>query len=484
MPIEARRSAVNSFFISTLVHASLIGLLVIFPPTKSFVFFKKYMTLETKASLAKEKILDEIDILKLPKIQDDQSISQSSDSHDMTLSAEEDFIPRIDLGQLLEETVAIDIPISTSQIPYSAPLEKSVQNYIDYLTPLSSPIPEDLIRETPTAMTYVEPKPQAFTYEEQQLLEPTSQDIAFSDLSKKLPDVLDTDLYTYTDHEKNQFFKMELKLKEHKFFEEQPQDFLFVIDLTHKNSAKNFTLYFDAILKSIKLLKAHDRFNLLLVGKNTTKLFETPQKFQLKTFEKLQNFQTKSRKQDGKSKDFSKEFEKILLSTEESPDHTSCILFTEDSSLNDMSIQKFTKLAHSKLSVFPVYYCEKKAKPLRLETLAHELCGKVLAPPTKASFNRKFTSLILDIKKARLKNVHIKLSSDTETLDVSLSEKTKQLSLKKPLKIFGKLKSTRNLQLHVMGSHGDDLYEIHKTIPIQEAKKGTSLIKHELEKLE
>ena len=46
---------------------------------------------------------------------------------------------------------------------------------------------------------------------------------------------------------------------------------------------------------------------------------------------------------------------------------------------------------------------------------------------------------------------------------------------------FGKLKGAQTLKLHIVGSHGDDLFEMTKNLSIQEAKKGSSLIKQELE---
>jgi hypothetical protein len=272
-----------------------------------------------------------------------------------------------------------------------------------------------------------------------------------------------------------------LKLKDHKLFEEKPQSFLFILDMTQKNSKKKWALYKDAIIKSLKYLKPTDRFNVIVINKQLTTFFK--EAISVKSHDALQleelfhvNF-----KNEGRMKDLARHLGSVFYQSEESELHTHCIFFTEEPKKDDEAFLKLAKYAHSKLSFYPVIYSEKPLEPLHLKNLVENIGGRILSPPTKASFSRKFSSLILDIKQTRLRNVSIKIESDQGLLDVSLSEKTKQLTLKKPLKIFGKLKGAKNLKLQVMGSHGDDLFEMKKTLPIHGAKKGSSLIKKELD---
>jgi hypothetical protein len=183
----------------------------------------------------------------------------------------------------------------------------------------------------------------------------------------------------------------------------------------------------------------------------------------------------------GKFKDVIKHLGFLFDKTEENELHTHCLFFTDEPKEDKESLLKLAKFAHSKLSVYPICYSDEKQKRPTLSSFVESMSGKTLIPPTKASFSRKFNALILDIKKTRLRNVSVKLDSEEGPLDVTVSEKTKQMILQKPLKIFGKLNGQKNLKLQIVGSHGDDLFEMTKNLSIQGAKKGSSLIKQELE---
>lgn len=484
MFIIKKKHSLSPLSISLLVHSAIFLTLCLYPPTKSFIFFKKSIKAIPKTYEAKDKILDEISIVSIKSLQNPKDTVELLEDHTSAISPIDESSFHKDMSSYLQETLDLELPIISAETVQMPTLEKTDQNYLTYLSPLTQAFPIELLDDDMPQQTYFEPKTTPLTYQSSSLPDLSNlDDLPFAQVTKPLPEMLDTDLYTYQDSHDDNYFKMELRLKDHKLFEEEPQEFLFVLDMTSKDAKKTLGLYTEAIIKSVKLLKPKDRFNVMFISKNLTSLFDTPQLCKKHALEKLEHLTSKTFKPDGKLKDCLRHLEVILDKTEESDLHTHCFLFTQDTTQDKDTFSPLSRFAHSKLSLYPVIYSESKLKSQNLHSLAKSLSGKIISPPTKASFNRKFSSFILDIKKTRLKNVSIKLTSDQENLDVSLSEETKQLTLKKPLKIFGKLKSTKNLKLHVVGSHGDDLFETSKVFPIHEAKKGSSLIKEELEKL-
>jgi von Willebrand factor type A domain len=479
---HGKKVSFSPLLISIFFHALCLAFLTLYPPTKSIIFFKIHKKTDTILAETKEKMLDEISVIKIPKKHSDESISELLSDEINTIEHEFLPTPHIDLSYALNEKIDLSFPIDSTLSFNLSSLEASQTSLESYLSPLIAPVPDDLLHdEEPIAQSYnpqIKPLLQDVTTEPE-----ISQidDLDFSSFVKQMPEMLDTELYTYTDGHNDEFFKMELKIKEHKLFDETPQEFLFVLDLTQKNVKTNIQLYKSAIIKSLQLLKPQDLFNVVILSKNNKNLFPSSRKFNKTSLDQIEELFKGTIKTEGRIKDLVKNLSSIFDKTEETDIHTHLIFFTDEPQKEKDQIRKLSKFAHSKLSFYPVLYGESSKRADSFKYLVDELGGKVVSPPTKASFIRKFSSLIMDIKRTRLRNVSIKLESENGPLDMSISEKTKQLTLKKPLKIFGKLKGSRQLKLKVVGSHGDDLYEMKKTISIHEAKKGSSLIKKEVE---
>lgn len=482
MPKIKKSGRLSPFFLSALLHLMAIYLVALFPPTKSIIFFKIHKNTKSSLKSSKEKILEEISVVTIPKKNSLDNVNEVLNEEIGHVQEEDTFIPHIDFAKQLEEKLDLSFPIDSSSSFQLSELAKLERPYEDYLTPLYNPIPQELLSDE-------EPKALAFDPQIKKALIPTpiESEIAQIDeyglpnVTKLMPEMLDAELYTYRDPSNEQYFKMELKLKDHKLIEDIAQEFLFIIDLTQKSSRKNLALYKDAIFKSMKFLKKHDKFNIAFLGKSLNFLYKESKPCAISDEEQFSKDFKKAVQFNGKFKDVIRHLATVFDKTEENQLHTHCLFFTEEPTQDKTALLNLTKYSHSKLSVYPIAFSEEKVKRETLKTLVESMSGKMLTPPTKASFSRKFNALILDIKKTRLRNVSVKVDSDEGPLDVSLSEKTKQMVLQKPLKIFGKLKSHKNLKLQIVGSHGDDLFEMTKNLSIQGAKKGSSLIKQELE---
>ena len=121
------------------------------------------------------------------------------------------------------EKIDLNFPIDQSSSLNYQTLEKTERPYQDYLSPLTNPIPDYLLNDEEPIAKAFEPKP--FVKLDQTLIEPPLtqlDDLDFSSFVTQMPEMLDTELYTYKDSANDEFFKMELKLKDHKLFEEKP----------------------------------------------------------------------------------------------------------------------------------------------------------------------------------------------------------------------------------------------------------------------
>lgn len=472
----------SPFFLSAVIHMIGIYLIAIFPPSKSIIFFKIHKKSHETLATSKEKLIEEINVVTIPKRNSLDNVGEVLNEEIGSISQDADYLPHIDFAKHLGEKLDLSFPIDSSSSFALSQLEKVDRSIEDYLSPMTNPIPKELLTdEEPKALTFDPAQRPSFPNPTIESEIAQIDDYGFPKVTKMMPEMLDAELYTYKDSSDDQYFKMELKIKEHKLFPDIAQEFLFIIDLTQKNAKKNLPLYKDAILKAIKILKKNDRFNIVFVNRSLSYLYPKSQACVIKEDTKFEEDFKKAIHYSGKFKDVIKHLATVFDKTEENELHTHCLFFTDEPTHDKEAFLKLSKYAHSKLSVYPISYSEEKQKRETLVSFVESMSGKTLAPPTKASFSRKFNALILDIKKTRLRNVSVKLDSEEGPLDVSISEKTKQMILQKPLKIFGKLKGQKNLKLQIVGSHGDDLFEMTKNLSIQGAKKGSSLIKQEIE---
>lgn len=473
---------ISPFFLSIVIHFIGLYLLVLFPPSKAIIFFKAHKKSHETLSSSKEKLIEEISVITIPKkksLPHSEILNEEID----TISQNNDYIPHIDFSKLLDEKLDFSFPIDTTTSFSLSPLEKVDRSYETYLSPITTPIPQDLLENQ-------EPKVATFDPQTKPTISPPCLDTSlaqideygFPQVTKMMPEMLDTELFTYKDGSDNHFFKMELKLKDHKLFSDIPEEFLFIIDLTQKNAKKNLTLYKDTIFKSLKLLKKSDRFNIVFINRSITFLYPKTKNYNPTDASTLDQDFDKKVQYSGKFKDVIKHLSSIFDKTEENELHTHCFLFTEEPTQDKDSFLHLSKYAHSKLSVYPIAYADDKQTRATLSSFVESMNGSLLVPPTKASFSRKFNALILDIKKTKLRNVSVKLDSEQGPVDINILEKTKYMTLHKPLKIFGKLNDQKNLKLQIVGSHGNDLFEMTKNLSIQGAKKGSFLIKQEFEK--
>jgi len=485
MTASSSRVSFSSFFLSALLHAIGIGVILAFPPTKSLILLKIKKNKENLVLETKKKVLDEISVIKIPKKNNSETFSEILQEDIGSISQNEDFIPHIDLVSNLNEKISLDFEVDATESFAMPVLDKVDSSYENYLSPLVAPFPEDLLEDLePIAHNYqpylkpsiepIKPEPQLSEID----------DLNLTSFAKAMPEMLDTELYTYKDALNEDYFKMELRLKEHKLFDELPQEFLFVLDFTQKGAKKNLGLFKEAIVNSVKQLKSQDKFNVIVINKYMTPLFPQARVCSQTNCEFLEDLFSENPKFEGKLKDLAGHLAHLFDQTEENTLHTHCLFFTEEPEQDKESLLKLAKYSHSKLSVYPILFNQNPKKPVTLHNLVEKMGGRLLAPPTKASCSRKFSSLISDIKKTRLRNVSVKVESANQSMDIALSEKTKALVLKKPLKVFGKLNGARTIKLQVLGSYGDDLFEMKKNLTIQDAKKGSSMIKEELELLD
>lgn len=473
----------SSLFLSITIHISLIYFVLTFPPTKSIFLSNGFQQKAALIDKIKEKILDEIAVVQIPKKNQENGIHELLSDELSNPYIEITPITLPDLRFDFTDQFDIDLPINTELSFDFKNLEKIEQPLADFLTPFNNiPTSELLIDQDPSINGYV-PSPPVMKIETR--YEPTIAQIDAYELpvySKNLPDVLDTQIFTYTDPSQEHYFKVELTLKNGKALKEIPQEFLFVVDLTNKNAKKTYPTYKEAILKAVRNLKETDRFNVIFINKEKIQLFEEAQNYHLKTHLELEEALEKTHKFDGRLKDVIKYLGEIFDKTEENELHTHVAFFTNEPTKENTTLEALASYRHSKLSIYPIFYNEKNQKPFTLIRLVEKMGGKLLSAPTKASLPRKFSGLILEIKKTRLRNLSVQIEGDEEPIYLKLSDKTKELSLKKPLKIFGKSNGSKQLKIHLTGTHGDELYEMQKIIPLNSAKKGSCLIKQELEK--
>jgi hypothetical protein len=477
-----KKGALSTLSLSLLIHASAVGMLILFPPTKSVIFFRSTPVPLTANHPLKEQLLDEIDIVTLTKKPSQDQCFDLLNDQIGTVSHELPFMPSLDLSLELREHINTDFPID-STLSFQLPpyLDNRSMGYEHYLSPPPKLSVPELFDEPPLTTQSYEPLIKPLTVQDHNTPQLSQLDeFDFNGLIIPMPEMLDTAIYTYKDSAHDEFFKMELRLKDHQLFDERPEEFIFAIDLTQKNNRNHLTTFKTAIVNAIKLLKKDDLVNIVIINKDSQPLFiksSPPAKFNENDLDTLLTHPYRSK---AGMKDLTKHLKILFEASEESLLHTHFILFTQEPQNSQDQLLKLARFAHSKFSFYPIIFNEHPQNKETFKTLATNLGGHLVSPPTKASFNRKISNLILDIKKTRLNNVCIKVDSENGPIDISLSEKAKQLSLKKPLKIFGKLNGARHLKLQVVGSHGDDLFEMKKNLSIHEAKKGSCLIKKEL----
>lgn len=194
---SGKKIKLSPLFFSLMIHGLALLGIVIFPPTKSLIFFKIQKNQKPLNQTLQEKILEEIQVVQIPKKTEQSEISEWLNEEIGVVSEESESMPHIDFMSDLQEHISMDLNIDESSSWNLQNFEKVERSYENYLSPLYQPIPSEFLEEKETPQSVFEPLAKPFIPEEVKE-SPVSQieDFDYSSFVKDMPEMLDTELFS------------------------------------------------------------------------------------------------------------------------------------------------------------------------------------------------------------------------------------------------------------------------------------------------
>lgn len=423
-----------------------------------------FQALEAKARLAAIPDVDST----LASIELPFTIPESLHEYDEALS-----LPPLALSPMQDENDPID-----SLIAYSSPLANKEPSEISFYTPLNPSLSQE---ESPTTLLVPRlPSPSPLSSRSVTLSSPLQEIPTYSlpTLSNKAlwNDDFTTNLaFTKNPHGPGYLFSLALTPKQDLTQHQLQQSFHFLIDNTASSQKHRFAVFKKAVLKAIQSLSADDMFNIVILQSENSLLSKKPLPATLHNKRLAETFLSKQTSRAFlETSNVYKRLPSVLRHiTQEQWAHTAILL----SDGLGVSTEKKRKLCsqwiqsnRGKVNLYTAAV-GKDNELFTLDLLSTQSGGRLLHSDTHASFPRKLTKLVLDLKHPIAKDVSIAIKPHSNA-HVELYPAASTLPFlygNEPYVIYGAIDHPSSFDLLLQARHNDEWIGVQKTLSFKNA---------------
>ncbi|MEX0961958.1 MAG: hypothetical protein WDZ28_03780 [Simkaniaceae bacterium] len=288
-------------------------------------------------------------------------------------------------------------------------------------------------------------------------------------------------------------FSCELKLPKAFNYPSEKTHYLFLIDRSKAVEKHRFTLFKNALSRSLSYLKEGDTFNIALFDTKAKYLFSKDQEVNESSLSKAKHFL--SNEEHAKLFKTMNLYDLIYEAKEESSYReslTNVVILTSSTTISDLrtkrsDLKKIMSEKGQDFSLFIATCCNKTARAQQ-ELLCTWNHGEMLYSPTNASFGRKFASLIRRISQPVARNIQLTPIATKETGNITLisSKEFDQPSLYSDniYKFHGTIENLSDFELFLQGTGQRDYLNITQTISFDKALKVGRGLRSEIAKKE
>lgn len=258
------------------------------------------------------------------------------------------------------------------------------------------------------------------------------------------------------------------------------QNFYFIIDQSNSIQKHRFAVFKRAALKALSSVQQGDTFNILVVGKKLTRFSPQNLPVNLKNIQAAEVFLDKQQTEGFfASSDIYTAIDKILpFIPEDEEQHTGILLTDGKTSLSaERKHATFKKWVAQNKGKMSLYACAIGSDNdlLSLDMLCSLSGGKLIYSDTHASFPRKLSKLVLDLKDPVAKELTLSAIPENPRSQVSFFPAGSHLSTlfgHQPYVIIGQIDEPCAFDIVLQGRHRGEWIAIKKNVSFIEGHKG------------
>jgi hypothetical protein len=258
------------------------------------------------------------------------------------------------------------------------------------------------------------------------------------------------------------------------------QNFYFLIDRSSSIEKHRFTTFKKGVVKALSQLQEGDAFNIFVFDNHITSLSDKTVPFSAKSLKMAEEFLEKEAP-GGRyaAADVPNYLEKLIPSSVSTADvHTAILLTDGKSSLSgkkqQKAIKRWMEKNQGRVSLYTAAVGQEN-NLVFLDLISSCNGGELLYSDTHASFGRKFSKLLLDLKNPIAKDLSVEVVSSNPEADITiypLASYLPALYQNKPYLIQGTIDELSDFTLLLQGQNRDLKLQVQKTVSFSKAGKG------------
>lgn len=258
------------------------------------------------------------------------------------------------------------------------------------------------------------------------------------------------------------------------------QNLYFILDRSGSIQKHRFAVFRRAVVKSLSSMQRSDTFNILVVDKKIVTLSPENLTASPKNIQAAEEFLDK---QEGgglfDSSDIYTMLEKLLPFIPDNEEVHTALLLTDgqtgmSAERKQAVLKKWLGKNNGRLALYPCAIGSDNDL-LTLDMLASVSGGKLLYSDTHASFPRKLSKLVLDLKDPVAKDLLITALPHNPHSHIefhTLSAHQAPLYSRQPWTVYGQIDDPCSFDLILQGRHAEDWIAIKKTVSFIDGRKG------------
>jgi hypothetical protein len=258
------------------------------------------------------------------------------------------------------------------------------------------------------------------------------------------------------------------------------QNLYFLLDRSSSVQKHRFAVYKRAVLKALSSMQPGDSFNILVMDKKIARFSPQSRPVTLKNIHAAEEFLDK---QEGgglfAASDIYLNVPKVLsLVPEDDEMHTFILLTDGKTSMNaerkQKAIKQWVEKNHGKVCLYTAAV-GRDNDLVTLDMLSSLSGGKLLYSDTHASFPRKLSKLILDLKDPIAKDIIVSALPHNPDSHIAFTEpnaRPSSLYSHQPYVIVGQIDEPSSFDIVIQGRHRDQWIAIKKSISFVDGQKG------------
>jgi hypothetical protein len=265
-----------------------------------------------------------------------------------------------------------------------------------------------------------------------------------------------------------------------------PQHFYFLIDRSNSVQKHRFAVYKRAVLKALSALGEGDTFNILILDKKTARLSASPLPVSRKALQQAEEFlEREAYTGTFAAGDLYAALLHIVSQALSAKEAHTALLLSDGETLLKLDKQKkmlreIIRKNRGKFSLYAAAVGKDNNLPL-LDLISTFNRGRLLYSDTYASFPRKFTRLVMDLRQPLILDIDVHAYADAPQASITLTQASKappSLHAQQTLVVTGTIDRMADLTFVLKGRHLSDRVSVEKTVAWPAApKKLTALRK-------